>query len=289
MAGDLQLPTVHHVYPTKCATLDKPPGFGDYLRGSIALAHHARERKFDLRLDFSRHPMRHFLRGQEELAPSAGAVDEFFDDRATLIYDWLDDLQAGGAGFACTNLLPHASRIDDGILASIRDQLQFSSEILDTSRLIRDQVTADSFAAIHLRFSDDDFETDKGLAGKLFDHIEATIIPTWGRRLAVVSNNAYAKRALSERYGLHHIDTRAVHLGQGNGSQSDVRDTLIDFALMAQASEIYSHSAYTWKSGFSHWCATLHGIPFHPMVIESRGPGAFLRNAARGLKNRLGV
>jgi hypothetical protein len=42
--------TLRHTYRTAYQTLDFPPGLGDYLRSSIGLCQHARERGWRLEL-----------------------------------------------------------------------------------------------------------------------------------------------------------------------------------------------------------------------------------------------
>jgi hypothetical protein len=253
--------TIEHVYPVACATLTKPPGLGDYLRGSLALAHHARKRGHGLRLDFSGHPIGRFLR-QQPVAASAAPFGEFFDARATLVYDWLDGLVAGEPARLCTNLLPHESRIDANLCEGIRRQLEFVPAIDDAADRLRQSFGDDCFAVLHLRVADEDFDSKQQVGRALFDYVAGQVAPVWGRRIAVVSNNASMKQALCGHFGLPLIDTTAVHLGDNAGALDGVRDTLVDFALLARASQVYSHSVYGWKSGFSHWCAVLHGIPY---------------------------
>jgi hypothetical protein len=101
--------TLKHCYPTRCTTLKLPPGLGDYLRGGIALAHHALERGWGFELDFSGHPIGKFLDPTASAEASQAPIDEFFDERASLVYGWMDRLQEGQVGRTCTNLLPHES------------------------------------------------------------------------------------------------------------------------------------------------------------------------------------
>jgi len=44
--------------------------------------------------------------------------------------------------------------------------------------------------------------------------------------------------------------------------ESEIRDTLVDLAILSRASVIFSHSEYSWDRGFSRWCACLHDVPF---------------------------
>ena len=82
--------TIRHVYPTIRPNGQKPPGLGDYLRGSIALAWHARRRGYGLHLELSEHPIGRFLDQALEGQATGGPYLDFSDGDATLVYDWLD-------------------------------------------------------------------------------------------------------------------------------------------------------------------------------------------------------
>jgi hypothetical protein len=276
--------TLRHAYRTAYQTLALPPGLGDYLRGSIALAHHARERGWRLELDFAGHPIGRFLAQPAPAIAPDEPVAEFFDARATQVYRWMDGLALGAPSRLCTNLLPHTSRIDAGICALVREQLAFSPEIIAAAARLHATVSDRDFAVVHVRMADQDFHTDKPAAAALLHRLENDILPRWGRRVAVLSNNGRVKRALCERFDLPLIDTAAAHLGGCDASDEAIRDTLVDFALLGRACSIYSHSAYHWKSGFSHWAATLSGVPYEaiqlPVARASR-----LRAAASWLRD----
>jgi hypothetical protein len=277
--------TLRHAYRTAFQTLALPPGLGDYLRGSIALAHHARERGWRLELDFAGHPIGRFL---AQLAPATAPdepVAEFFDAQATQVYRWMDALTPGSPSRLCTNLLPHPSRIDAGVCALVREQLAFSGPILEGASRLHDQVSDGDFAVVHVRMADEDFHTDRPAAAALLHSLEHDIVPRWGRRVAVLSNNNRVKRALSERFRLPLIDTAAAHLGACEASDETIRDTLVDFALLGRAGTIYSHSAYHWKSGFSHWAATLYGVPYEAIHIPT-ARASRLKETAKLLRDR---
>jgi hypothetical protein len=270
---------LEHVYPTVCTTLAKPPGLGDYLRGGIAMAHHARERGWGFRLDFAGHPIGRFLAEPAPAQPGPPPA-EFFDERATLVYDWLDAQDATGAARVCTNLLPHDSRIDDALLASVRQGLVLSEAIHAAAARVHETVSPGRFALLHLRASDEQFSGAAAVPAPLLGHIETVVEPAWGRRVAVLSNNASLKRAVCARFGWPVIDSQAVHLGDG-GAEASVRDTLVDFALITRASQVWSHSVYGWASGFSRWCALMHGVPFAAIDLTPVRPWDGLRGWVR--------
>jgi hypothetical protein len=276
--------TLHHAYPTRYQTVAVPPGLGDYLRGSIALAHHTRERGWRLAMDFAGHPIGRFLAQPAPAVAPDEPVAEFFGEQTTQVYRWLDALTPGAPSRLCTHLLPHDSRIDAGICALVREQLAFAPTILDGAARLQAQVSDGEFAVVHVRMADADFHTDQPAAAALLQRLENDIVPHWGRRVAVLSNNGRVKRALSERFDLPLIDTAAAHLGGCETSDAAIRDTLVDFALMGRAQTIYSHSAYNWKSGFSHWAATLYGIPYEAINL-SAAPASRLKAAAKWLRS----
>ncbi len=277
--------TLHHAYRTAYQTVEVPPGLGDYLRGSIALAHHARERGWQLALDFAGHPIGRFLADPAPAVAPDEPVAEFFGEQTTQVYRWLDALTPGAPSRLCTHLLPHDSRIDAGICTLVREQLAFSATILDGATRLQAQVSDGDFAVVHVRMADEDFHTDQPAAAALLHRLEHDIVPRWGQRVAVLSNNARVKRALSERFGLPLIDTAAAHLGGCEASDAAIRDTLVDFALLGRAQTIYAHSAYHWKSGFSHWAATLYGVPYEAIHLPTV-PASRLKAAAKWLRDR---
>lgn len=261
--------TLKHCYPTRCTTLKLPPGLGDYLRGGIALAHHALERQWVFELDFSGHPIGKFLDPAASPEASPETIDEFFDERASLVYGWMDRLQAGQIGRTCTNLLPHESRITASVRATMQANMRLNPAILATAQDTRAKIAeGQSMAVLHVRVPDADFRSLQTTQPELCAAIESRVLPAWDRRVAVLSNNPGLRAALCQRYGFQLIEAESVHLGACDVSDQAVRDTLVDFALICSASHVFSHSAYGWKSGFSYWAAAIHGIAFESLRAE---------------------
>lgn len=263
---------LRHSYPTRCSTLRLPPGLGDYLRGGIALAAIAREAGWCFRLDFDGHPIGRFLEPPAEPIATE-MVHEFFDDRASLIYDWLDTIAGDGGNDrvarVCTNLLPHESRIDAGICEIIRGQLTFAKAVTDGATHHQRHVAGgEDFAVLHVRAVDADFRTTRAVSESLQTKIEAEVLPKWGRRVAVLSNNPTLREGICQRFGFQLLEGTTVHLGASDAGLTAVRDTLVDFALIGRSRQVFSYSDYEWKSGFSHWAATIYGVPFQSLRTE---------------------
>lgn len=275
--------TIHHVYPTALANGQKPPGLGDYLRGSIALAWHARRRGYALHLELSEHPVGRLLDPACMGTATSGPVIEFSMSSATGLYDWLDALTPDSPTRISTDLLPHASRIDEDVRATVLGQLRFVPEVTERALALHGGIANGEFAVLHVRMSDEDFGTRRSPAEPLLRYIQDRIVSAWGRRVAVLSNNETVKRTLCDRFGFPYLESSAVHLGESGADDPGVRDTLVDFALMGRAARIYSHSVYSWKSGFSHWCATLHGVPFEHIDLTPPRATQGLRRLVRSV------
>jgi len=257
---------VRHTYRTRCTTVRQPPGFGDYLRGSIALAILSQEQGFSLKIDLSQHPVGAFIRDNRPATDPKGEVAEevaeFFNERAALLPSFLENMGEDASVSLTTNCFPDVDKVTDAVRELVRSQLTWESSIEASAEDIRRQISAEAFAILHIRVADEHFQARSVRMGSLCSHIEKHVLPNWRGRLLVLSNNQAVKRALSDKYSLPVVPTGTVHLGECNGVESDVRDTLIDFAIMSRASTIFSHSAYSWNSGFSRWCACLHNVPF---------------------------
>lgn len=253
---------VNHVYRTTCSTVRQPPGFGDYLRGTISLAILSLENGFDLRLDFSQHPIGKFLRNKPTSLGSPESVVEFFNERTSFLLEFIENLKDDQTVSITTNLEPDEGKINNDVRKLIREQLAFNTLIEESASRLSKEISDENFAILHVRVEDQHSRTDNVEIKQLYKYTEINLIPSWGNRLAVLSNNKGVKWALSAKFGLPFIDTGTVHLGECNSADSDIRDTLIDFVLMSRASAIFSYSAYIWKSGFSKWCASLNNVPF---------------------------
>jgi hypothetical protein len=260
---------VRHTYRTSCATVRQPPGFGDYLRGSIGLAVLAIEQKFSLEIDLSHHPAGAFLRDKRKPIALPGEVFEFFNERSHLLPEFLANLGNNESVTLTTHFSPDMGKVTDAVRELVRSQLEWDESIEAPAEGIRKKISDGAFAVLHVRVADNRFHARRVGVRPLCSHIEKHVLPVWHDRLAVISNNQAVKKALSERYGLPLVSTGAVHLGECNGMEAAVRDTVIDFAVMSKAIAIFSCSEYAWNSGFSRWCACLHGVPFSAITLPS--------------------
>ena len=112
--------TVYHTYRTACTTVRQPPGFGDFLRGSLALAILSLENGFTLRLDFAHHPIGRFLR--EKIPPDRSPQDfvEFFNERSPLLRAFVESLGPDESVAVTTNTHPDMSQFTEATRNVVR-------------------------------------------------------------------------------------------------------------------------------------------------------------------------
>jgi hypothetical protein len=122
-----------------------------------------------------------------------------------------------------------------------------------------------SFIVIHIRSG------DKYL-------IENSVIdPTFIKKLVNVLyflNNTETYLLLTDSYKLKYVLMKIfprlkmffneiTHFGEGvELNEEKVKNTLIDFYVMANSKKIYSFSVYDHGTGFSRWCAETYNIPY---------------------------
>jgi len=58
-------------------------------------------------------------------------------------------------------------------------------------------------------------------------------------------------------------------MGEGTVlERQKVKNTMLDFYLLANSDAIHSFTAYPHGSGFSFWCAKTYGIPYSCKYIK---------------------
>lgn len=80
--------------------------------------------------------------------------------------------------------------------------------------------------------------------------------------ILLISDSVLIKNILTKKYSkIKTLETKAIHTCQINDIDK-IKDTLFDFYLMSNSSNIISFSIYPHGSGFSKWCAITYEIPY---------------------------
>jgi hypothetical protein len=128
-----------------------------------------------------------------------------------------------------------------------------------------------SFNVIHIRSG------DKYL-------IENSVVdPTFIKKLVSVLyflNNKESYILLTDSYKLKYVLMKLfprlkmffneiTHFGEGvELDNNKVKNTLVDFYVMASSKKIFSFSVYDHGTGFSRWCAETYNIPYVGHILK---------------------
>jgi hypothetical protein len=258
-------PLLIHTYRPTCTSIAQPRGFGDFLRGTIALHQAARRFDFDLQVDFSSHPLANFILPMDPPPPFPDAeVHEYFTDVLPKLLPFVAGLAPDTVTLITTNGFPNHD-IDVSTQEFVRQRIAPTAAVAGELSALRAHLGLSEFCSVHLRLGDHRFGDDNPRLPELEEFLRDQLVPEWGKRILVFSDNYAIKQQLSEMFGLPLVRNVPVHLGQlagsGDSPHDRVRDTYLDFLLLACSERIYQHSAYYWGSGFSSQCAQVYGIP----------------------------
>jgi hypothetical protein len=159
----------------------------------------------------------------------------------------------------------------------MKSVLNFNKEITEDCEYMKSilNLTDTSYCVLHLRMGDQQSALDHlSIPPSLEEYIETNILPKWGKNVLVMSDSFYTKKYLSEKYNITCTEFIPIHMGsttrfwkpENGTSNTDIGQTLIEFMLMSQSSQIYIYSVYSWLSGFSKVCSHIYDIPMTVII-----------------------
>ena len=175
------------------------------------------------------------------------------------------------ASDACSRVwpLPDVKLLGKSFMKSV---LRFNKEITEDCEYIKGTLNLldSSYCVLHLRMGDHQSTLDHiQIQPSLEEFIQTKILPQWGKNVLIISDSFYTKKYLSEKYKITCTEFIPIHMGnvtrfwqpENGTSNTDIGQTLIEFMLMSQSSQIFIYSVYPWLSGFSKVCSYIYDIP----------------------------
>ena len=91
-----------------------------------------------------------------------------------------------------------------------------------------------------------------------------------GQQYLLLSDNNVLKEILVKEYTqLKTLVTEITHSGEGVAiTDKSIKNTLLDFYLLAKSSAIFSFSCYSHGTGFSKWTAETYNVPYICKFVE---------------------
>jgi hypothetical protein len=136
----------------------------------------------------------------------------------------------------------------------------YIDEAMDTLK-----ISKKNYSVIHIRCPDEvsfpvlDLNTE--YLKKLDEEVQKNTVSN--KPYLLLTNNNKIKTYLKKNQNLTMMFNEICHIGVGS-TQSDqsVKDTLLDFYLLAYSNEITAFSHYIHGTGFSQECSKLYDVPF---------------------------
>jgi len=258
---------VIHKYLTVCSTNPQPPGFADFLRGSITLFNLSK--KYNYKLLFSgSHAIFTYLK------PNKNIICSDTDNTLELlppisyeeIYSNLINIFQNNKSFTIltnsfyedsdTQQFINFGNITDDCRNFIQDILQPCDEIINKIN----SFNIKNFKVIHIRCGDTILHTNsfnENLYNLYYKKIN-NIINNQCNYILLSDSSEIAKKLKENIPTLFYWDNLKIHLGDlKNYSEQSVFDTLVDFFIMSKSNEIISNG-----SGFSQSVSVIYKIPY---------------------------
>lgn len=269
-----------HKYLTHCKTNPQPPGFADYLRGTIALYNASKQHGYQLRLD-NTHPLFKYIQ------PHPNHVTYESDELSELlppydykdIYNKINEVCSSGKSFATMtnsfytlnngsldNWGPISDDCRDYLKESFTPSAVLSNNVDTIVRSVYKIQEGEKFKAIHIRFGDRFIHgnmEDEYLYNMAYAKISELIRQdTSFKYVLLTDSSAIGSKLHANIPGLGYWDNKKVHLGDLiNDEGTALLDTLTDFFILSRASEIVS-DIRIHGSGFSTVASLMFNIPY---------------------------
>jgi hypothetical protein len=269
-----------HSYLTKCKDNKLPPGFGDFLRGTIALYNYSKEYNYKLFINSLSHPLFKFLNDNPHFIKNTiNTVEEFTPYSVGGGYDKIEecliDKFKSNQPFACvTNAFYTGTGAKLENWGSITDDCAaFMREILTPNNLLKKELfnayktmnidMTKGYAVVHLRFGDElliNKKYSEEYCINVKDMLTNISIKNPDKQFVFLCDSEMMGQIIhSITPGIFYWNSKKVHLGHLD-DESAVLNTMVDFFIIANADAIISN-----RSGFS----TAVSIIFNkPIVIN---------------------
>ncbi len=241
-------------------------GFGDKVRGALALYQYCSKNKVNLKIDIHRDTSHHFLKyssvkpkyDDHELLDIGGDLNHITNKLNTLLSD-KTTIYCGCSGY------PDKLTAEDKSFGKYLLELtpEFQKEV---DNYVKD--LPNGYGIKHYRFKDDIFDKDGlDMSNKTFAFCFNHLKNTYKETDVLMTNSSSFKKYAKEKLGVKTIECggsgdecKISHIGMNSDYKSS-KFSYIEFFCVCRASYIYTYSDYDWISGFVQWPANIFDIP----------------------------
>ena len=268
-----------HKYLTNCKTNPQAPGFGDYLRGTVALYNLSKKYNFKFYID-NQHPLFDFLDSNSKFIKNASDIEIIellpplsYDD----IYNRLENFFMLGNSFSTmtnsfytkeNNQLNNYGKINndckDFLKEILKPSIEIENKIIYIFQNIYNIDLNEKFKIIHVRCGDKFIHNNNNYENDLYEKIHNKILnliqQDSNEKYILMCDSSLLSNKLKKNINqIYYWDNFKIHLGDliNNNNNNSIFDTLVDFFIMSKSSEIISNG-----SGFSMIVSEIYDIKY---------------------------
>ena len=271
---------VIHKYLQSCKTNPQPPGFGDFLRGSIAIYNYAKKYNYTLYFDKDIHPIFQHLQKNPYFIN-----DKSNNDVKELIpplnyYQINNKLIILFENNECFSLITNAFYTKNGNKLENFGEItseckKFFQYILQPNLLLKNKLfivfdrfynidIESNYKVIHLRFNDNIFLNQNNnyldLKNDLNYKISNLLNKSNNTQYVLITNSNKMGNFFKKNHNLLYWSNNKTHLGGIVKNDDGIIDTLIDFFILSKAKEIIYFTEGNWLSAFSKMASIIFDI-----------------------------
>jgi len=248
-------------------------GFGDKVRGAIALYQYCRTNKVNLKINIRQDTSHHVLKLQSD--EPKYEKNELLDIGGDLthITNKLNDLLSDKTVIYCG-----CSGYPDGLT---EEDKSFAKYLLELTPEFQKEIDAivkglpNGYGIKHYRFKDDIFNKDElDMSNETFALCFNHLKKTYKETDVLMTNSSSFKKYAMEKIKIKTIECsgsaeecKISHIGM-NPDYKTSKFSYIEFFCVCRASYIYTYSDYDWVSGFVQWPANIFDIPISQVTLR---------------------
>jgi len=283
-----------NVYQKEYNGSAKASGFGDFIRGTYFLLQFCE--RYKLRCDVQiNHPFYKNLKLYSNIQESNINLDvnlpvNFFEktnfipdenniliNKEQIIYDFIDylNLQTIESKVArvCVisyNVFPITQEQKRCMRSLLEPADDFKLYILSTLKNMK--LVLKNYIVIHIRSGDNALIHNKDINVEYLKNILIEIYKIYKPqyKYLLLSDSVKLKEKISRLLPKIRSELNPItHSGEGVLMiDENVKNTMLDFYLLAYSGRIFAYSCYDHGSGFSRWCAETYNIPYKCTIIK---------------------
>lgn len=247
-------------------THNYPHGFGDYLRGSISIAHYAKYFGINFKLSMNTHLIGKYVINNNENAFQLNEIKNIHGhSKYNEVYDIFTEFMKSNENilYITTNLIYSMKLPTQDIKNTINSFLTFKPKYYE---MAEQMFNLKKYDVIHIRCSDECFDTKLNTIkiNTLFKEIKNLQLSS---NTIIMSNNYSLKKLIHETLGFYFIDKKSVHTAKEK-NLNELESTIIEYIILSKSSHTYCFTCYNHGSGFSEHCSVLNNIPYQVTFVD---------------------